>query len=128
MKTIDEGLFDLRQNFMKSPYDYPFDLTQEPDRYGYFEVLIGRDGKVYEAPNGHTRGLVMMIAKDKKITPDEVDAMADVIYYREWLLEQSGAIMVWHKFYIGTPNEEQAQTITMLKERGFLAKDAREVT
>ena len=128
MKTIDEALDELWHNFMKCPYDYPFDLTQEPDRYGYFEVLIGKDGTVYEAPNGHTRGLVMMIARDKNITAKEVDEIADVFYYREWLLKESGALMVWHKFYIGTPNELQAQTLAMLKERGFMAKEAKGAT
>ena len=120
-----KDFFEIMQhNYMKCPYDYPFDLTQKPDRFGYFEVLIGKDGIVYEAPNGHQRGLVMMIARDQNITPNEVDDKADVVYYHEWLLKESGALMVWHKFYTGTPNEKQEQTLNMLKERGFLSKRA----
>lgn len=32
--------------------------------------------------------------------------------------------MVWHNFYIGTPNEKQQQTIELLKMRGYLAENA----
>lgn len=121
---MQNPLEELWHDYMKCPYDYPFDLTQEPDKYGYFEVLIGKNGNVYDAPNGHQRGVVMMIARDQKMTPEEVEQKADKIYYQEWLLKESGAIMVWHQFYIGTPNEQQQQTIEYLKQRGFLAKNA----
>ena len=120
-------LIDIWQNYMKCPYDYPFDLSGEPDPYGYFEVLIGRDGNVFNAPNGHQRGVTMMIARDKNITPKEVDEQADVINYTEWLLKESKAIMIWHKYYMGNPNEAQQNRIVWLKNNGFMAKDAKQI-
>lgn len=121
-----ESTFELLVNYMKCPYDYPFDLGQQPDKFGYFEVIIGKDGTVYEAPNGHQRGVVMMIARDKGITAEEVENTADVAYYIEWLLKESQAVMVWHEFYMGYVNEAQRKTIDYLKEAEFMSKNARE--
>lgn len=120
-----DPLKELFINYVKCPYDYPFDLGQEPDKYGYFEVLIGKDGTVYEAPNGHQRGVILMIARDKNISPEEVVQSADIAYYTEWMLKESQAIMVWHEFYMGYVNEKQQKTIDYLKEAGFMSKNAR---
>lgn len=118
------ALEELYTNYQKCPYDYPFDLSQEPDQFGYFEVLMDRDGNIYEAPNGHTRGLVMMIARDQNITAEEVDAKSDVINYQEWLLKESEAIMIWYSFYTGYLNDKQKQAIDYLIEKGYMDKEA----
>lgn len=122
---IEDFLQELKNDYSKCPYDYPKDLNVEPDKYNYFECLIGRDGVVYEAPNGHQRGLIMMAARNLNITPDEVNLISDKIWYQEWLLMKSEAVMMWHDFGKGNANEAQLQTIERLKEMKHIASNFR---
>lgn len=115
-------LEELVMASQRCPYDYPIDIeTKEVDKYGYFEAILGRDGQVYEAIGGHTGAMRSIIARERNISWEKVDDMADTLYYQEWLLEHSGAILLWHKFAMTvniTP--EQEVTLNRLKEIGHL--------
>ena len=113
---IEDFLQELKNDYSKCPYDYPMDLDVKPDKYDYFECLIGKDGVVYEAPNGHQRGLVLMAARNLDVTPERINEICDKIWYQEWLLMKSEAIMMWYDFGKGNPNQAQLETIERLKQ------------
>lgn len=124
----DEAFADMIANYSKCPYDFPYDLNQEPDNYGYFESLMTRDGQVYLAPNGHTRGLVMILSRDLNKTPEEIESIANREHdYLEWLMEQTGVLLCWYDFYTGNANEAQQSTIDYLITNKFVSRNYRRV-
>lgn len=123
MESALDVLKELYGNYIKCPYDHPYDLKNHDKRFCYFEAIIDKDRNVLEAINGHTRGLVMMIARDKNMTPEEVDlSVADTPFdYLERLIELSGAVLVWYDFIKGPCNDKQKNVINYLVKEGFLS-------
>lgn len=125
MKSKNNTVQNLFESYYKCPYDFPIDIEKkEVDKFGYFEAILGRDGVVYDAPNGHTQGLRSIIAREKNIPVNEVDNIANKLWYMEWLIKESGAVLLWHNFAMGNPNDVQKKTLSRLIEIGHMDKNA----
>lgn len=109
--------------FLKNPSDYPFDIEQMPDPYHYFESLMDESGNVFEAPNGHSQGVMMLLAQKWGVTASVVsESCPHVSFWHEWLLKESGVIMIWHDRCVGQSfNEAQLAMLKTLQEKGHIS-------
>lgn len=125
-RDFNECLDFMYTNYQKCPYDYPFDRNSPPDKFGYFEVIMDKEGRIYEAPNGHQRGAILMLARDLGITTEKVErrAVSAGADYIEWIVEKAQVLLIWHRFYIGVPNEKQRASIEDLKNKGHIHHNA----
>lgn len=107
----------------KNPFDFPInDLDKYmKGQYDGFEALLDADGVFYEAPNGHTEGLIQMAAKKLNMDRNELYNTCPPEYYCDmisWGIEISkGVIPVWSTFYQGNPTIQQKKALIQLEKK-----------
>ena len=102
----------------------PFDVeTHKKTFINYLEVVIlENNGKILYAVPSHQELLIKLACEKHNVTRDELNDMCPPEYYFDfikWLHMVSKAIPVWNEYYIGEPNEEQLETLKMLKREGL---------
>lgn len=116
----------LDNNYYSCPYDFPWDFSKPIEEnyceVGNFEAILDKEGNIYQIPNGHTEGAIQMLLRDKNITRDEFNDIADVGWYFEWLLHTSETIFLRNSLYQGYANPKQLEMIELLKEKGLMSQ------
>lgn len=102
----------------------PFNIqTHKATFVNYLEIVILADGSAVYAVPSHQEKLIALACEKNGWTRQELEAACPPEYYADymnWLAQVSGAVPVWNEFYLGQPNERQAETILALLEAGLL--------
>ena len=97
----------------------PFDISVHKSTfYHYLEVIILPDGTVEYAVPSHQEKLTYLACNKLHISRDELTSLCPAEYYVDymlWLCSISGAIAVWDKHVVGSPNQVQLDTLAVLK-------------
>lgn len=88
----------------------------------YLEVLIEPNGHVLYAVPSHQELAIKLACKAKGWTRDRLNKECPPEFYFDflpWILSLTGCISVWDRFYVGTANEAQKDTLRMLKRKNI---------
>lgn len=98
----------------------PFDVETHKETFvDYFEAVARPDGRIEYAVPSHQMKLEA-ICRENGVDPVE-DCPDGMIWgYLEWLIGQTGCVLLWGDRYVGKPNARQRQAIRMLCAEGLM--------
>lgn len=88
----------------------------------YLEVIILESGEIIYAVPSHQEKMIALACQKLNMTRDELNDHCPIEYYADfmtWLIQLTGAVSVWNDMKMGTPNEQQLQSLIHLKNEGL---------
>lgn len=107
--------YEKMQEVLNGPFHYKLHVETF---HNYTELVITEDGVPHYAVPSHVEFLMKLMCEKMHMTRDELNQyIVDnglVVDYVDWMMRETGAVLVWYQGYNGHPNEAQRKTINKL--------------
>jgi len=102
-----------------------FDIQKHMSTFiNYLEVIVHPSGKVEYAVPSHQEKLVNIMMQKHKCSHDDVFyklcPKEKWVDFGDWLMEETGCLMVWSQGYMGKPNHIQRKVLDNFIYNGIM--------